>query len=356
MGKTVALCGFYGKQNLGDDLMAQELPRLLGREGACEVQVYSDKRHENISNGMATGEHLEADVIVLGGGGIVGPGFWAFKQDGLRKLAECGKPIAFVNVNVTPDYLQDEDFVRGLRDLKARWWVRDSQSVTLLAEKGIESSLVADISFLEGVASVEDAVPSRQIVVFPNAYVLHRFFGKTDPIAAQRAELSLRVLADFLDWMAAFGWKTLIMAAQTDTAVDDRIAGALLYGYMNPKNAQWVSEKLTWAEQSDLIASSGLVYSMRYHATTLAMAAGVPVVDITHHLKNRSLLSDMDVLDISVEYEALSHATLLRATQTAEKSQEIKDKIIRYRVSAQRGWERFSREWEAFLASPTKAS
>jgi len=333
--------------------MAHHLSEVLSQGGKHSVTVYSDKGMGEVVNGHVSNAHLSADVIVIGGGGIVSKGFWAFKGDGLERLRKSKKPIAFVNVNVTPDYLSDEEFCEQLRELKARWWVRNNQSVDLLAKIGIPATLVPDVSFRKGVVPERNRVLGRQkLAVFLNSYVFNQITADKDVGKFIHALHNVRVLARYLDWMSHYGWQITFYAAHTAKDVDDRVPSALVFSTMEKKDtANWMAETKQWNELIDAICESDLVVSMRYHSTCVALAHHIPCVDITHHTKNKSLLNELGIGSISVDYNSLMHESLVRASQYAENSTEYQHKLQAFSAEAHTRWELFDREWDTFLSN-----
>jgi polysaccharide pyruvyl transferase WcaK-like protein len=317
----IALLGFFAKQNFGDDLMAHHIPMCLGR-GVREVTRYSDAHGDGVTCGLKDKSYLDCDVIAIGGGGIVSPEFWAFRSGGIERIVESGKPVAFVNVNVTPDYFSDAAFVQRVISLKARWWVRDQESVDILAGVGIACTLVPDISFRTDVAEYAPRlIPAgtREIAVFPNYYVLNGLAEAQDVECYLAANRGAREIARHLDWMTNYGWRITLWPAQTAHDVDDRLACAAIFSLMKHKDkARWVTHSPDWTELMAAIRDSDLVFSMRYHATTVALAMGRPFVDVTHHAKNRRLLSETGMAGASAEFLRLYEGALIPPTQWAE--------------------------------------
>lgn len=348
---TIALCGFYAKYNFGDDLMAHHLSKVLSVNDTHNVRIFSDKSLDNVENGLLSSGHLDCDVIVIGGGGIVNTDFWAFKNDGLTKLKNSQKPIAFVNVNITQDILKDSQLIEDLKSLKARWWVRNRQSVDTLTEIGISASLVPDVSFRPGVVAPYNKMGGKkQLSVFLNSYVFNDLIHNDNVNQFVQALHNCRLIAQFCDWMTTFGWNITFFSAHTAKYVDDRIPSAFVFGTMeNKDSAKWVAESLAWDDLIREITHSDLVLSMRFHSTTTALAAGVPCIDITHHEKNKSLLDEMGALCISAEYSSLTHDALIRAAQCAENPTSHESKVKAYRSEAVTRWELFDREWSTYL-------
>jgi polysaccharide pyruvyl transferase WcaK-like protein len=352
MSLKIALCGFYAKNNFGDDLMAHHLTKVLSINNSHTVNLFSDKSADGVENGFLSGGHLNSDIIAIGGGGIVNPDFWVFKGDGMNQLKASNKPVVFINVNVTPDFTTKTGFIEDLKNLKAKWWVRTQQSVDILADAGIPSSLLPDVSFRDGVVNhFKKKIGRKNMSVFLNSYVFNKLIHNDNVNEFLQALHNLRIISHYCDWMAKFGWNITFYAAHTDKFVDDRIPSSLAFGSMLKKeHAQWIAEPQTWDELLEDISRSDLVLSMRFHSTTTAIASGVPCVDITHHAKNKSLLEEIGIEDSSTNYSSLSFNDLIKVTQFVENSSVYTSKTDAYRFEAIKRWELFDREWQTFVS------
>jgi hypothetical protein len=58
---------------------------------------------------------------------------------------------------------------------------------------------------------------------------------------------------------------------------------------------KWITDKIEWKQLVGIISNSDLVLSMRYHPTLISLTSGVPLVDITHHGKNKNFLKTFGV-------------------------------------------------------------
>lgn len=349
----IALCGFYAKHNFGDDLMAYHLSKILSVGDSHTVELFSDKSVDGIQNGLLSYAHLDCDIIVIGGGGIVNPDFWVFKNDGMNKLKASNKPVVFINVNITSEIIKNKQFSEDLKSLKAKWWVRTQQSVDILAEVGIAASLLPDVSFRPGVVQhAQNMIGKKKMSVFLNSYVFNNLIHDDNVSDFIMALHNLKLISKYCDWMVKFGWNITFFSAHTAKFVDDRMPSALAFGFMKQKDgAQWVAEPQSWDDLIKEISHSDLVLSMRFHSTTTAIAAGVPCVDITHHAKNKSLLDEIGIQSVSSEYSSLTHDSLVKATQFAENSPVYIAKTGSYRSEASARWELFDREWQTFLTN-----
>ena len=90
----IALCGYYAKNNFGDDMMADCLSEVLSFGGQNEVRVYSDSSNLKVIN-YKNSSHLNNDIIVIGGGGIIDNKFWALQDENIDKLIASNKKIIF---------------------------------------------------------------------------------------------------------------------------------------------------------------------------------------------------------------------------------------------------------------------
>ena len=347
----IALLGFYGKHNFGDDLMAYHLPRIVSCNNQYEVQLFSDVDTDNIKNGLKSEDYLEYDIIVIGGGGIIAPNFWAFTKGRLEKLIACKKDICFLNVNVIEDLLDESQFVDKLKTLNARWWVRDLDSVEILKKLGIIAYYLPDVSTLKDVVSPSlRTSENKKLSVFLNSYILENLSSNnvSDFLLAHQ---NIRVLAKFLDWMIHFNWEVTFYPCQCSPYYDDRISAALTYSLIDNKNkAKWETNSVNWQDMLDEIIDSDLLISMRYHPTIIALSNNIPVIDITHHNKNKHILQQLNLDNlISANYKSLDIDQLIVCAQNAENKTLYANQIDLFKKESTTCWMQFETEWNLYL-------
>jgi polysaccharide pyruvyl transferase WcaK-like protein len=340
---SISLCGFYGKNNYGDDLMADCLSQRLGVNGT-QVNIYSDNSKNNVKNGLKDDSFLESDKIVIGGGNIIGPNFWIFKDEIFDKI-KTRDDIVFLNVGVTKDYLSDSNFVNKLQQLNAQWWVRDIESQALLSFNGINSFFLPDISLTlrdKFIGTKEE----KTLGVLLNAYPMNDLFSN-NVYLYQRAHQFARLLASHLDWMASFGWKIKFLPCHVSTMIDDRIIAGVVLGYMtNKKASTWCVDSLDWQSLFREINTCNLVFSMRYHASTTAVTCGTPFVDLVHHDKNKQFIKQMKMENCAVNIWNANHEELIEATIEAEK---INTESWSQCQLAEKLWAEFDKSWKTTL-------
>lgn len=328
----IAICGYYGKSNFGDDLMMDYISSLFSGH---EIKIYSDTKTDKITNGIADNSWLNSDLIIIGGGGIVDPKFWVLKNMEALK----GKNIMFFNVSVY-NHL-DSDFIVKLSGLNAKWYVRDTQSYDFLLQNGINSVLIQDIALSKPPIEKTQST-SKSLIFYPNVYAFAPEFIDNNSLTTEqwlKNKTNINSIAKFLDWMMSFGWVVTIAHAQISKLVDDRIVGGAIYGAINNKrNVNWVTNQLSYSEHIKLIQDSDFVISMRYHTSLLAILNGLPCIDIIHHAKNMSLWDDIKYNSNVVNFKNFDIDSLIQAAIASEKDTNYKLAISKYCSTAHFNW------------------
>ena len=347
---SVGLCGFYGKNNFGDDLMALHLEKILSSNGKNQVKLYSDAFSKNVNKFQNNG-YLDNDIIVIGGGGIVDEKFWIFENGGIKKLIDSGKRIVFLNVNIV-DYNLKNNFQEDLKKLNAVWWVRDLSSVHLLNNIGIGSNYLPDVSFSGNVLENKkypEKANKKVLSVFLNAHAFTDEYQNQSIDGYLESQHYMRVLAKYFDWMESFGWEVHFIPCQTSGLADDRIPGGVIFSMMKSRHKTfWITRRLSPKHINRKIENSNLVVSSRYHSTTMSIAAGVKTLDITHHLKSKNFLDDLNLKELTVDYSSLSVAALIKATENLEYSTRFKENVEAYNKKSLEHWEKFKIDWQDF--------
>ena len=346
----IALCGYYAKNNFGDDMMADCLSEVLSFGGKNQVRVYSDTSNLKVLNYNDHSPFVN-DVIVIGGGGIVDKKFWALNDENILKLKNLNKKILFLNVNIYSEALKDIEFANNLKSLNALWWVRDKSSVELLNQCGIESIYLPDVTFRK--FNDTRAKPNKKLLnVFLNFYALKGLFDHDNVTNWLECQAKSRELASYFDWLTTFGWNIQFVPCQTVSEVDDRLIGAYIYALCKNKNKiSWMSKPSNWKNIVKIIIDSDLVISQRYHSTAFAISHGVRVVDITHHAKNIEFLSDVGITQAGVELKTLNRKNLIEATKYAEHNSIYKTNLNNYKYQASQKWVNFEKDLQRLFES-----
>lgn len=341
MSLNIALCGFYGKNNFGDDLMQDCLSEVLSSSGKNKIHVFSDCERTNIENGLLNKKHLQCDLVIIGGGGIINKNFWTFKNGGIDELINSKKEIIFLNVNVYKDILKENAFIEKLKLLNSKWWVRDFESQKNLSEIGIDSIVMPDIAFYKTKRFVEKR-ENKKLIFFPNHYPFFSSFTNLKTSDWLLAQKNIFLLADYFDWLIHFGWEITISFAQHGGSVDDRVIGAMIFAHVKNKNKiNWDIIPVSWEEKIELIKKYELVLSMRYHTTLVAVMNGIPCIDIIHHDKNKYFWRDLQFINKSLNMYMLDSEQLCNSTNFFYNFSDYLNKIDEYCIKSTEKWTEF---------------
>lgn len=291
----ISLCGFYGHNNFGDSLMWQELIVFLSQLSGDPVSVYSDKTGcESIC--YQDNFNFGADLVAVGGGGIITPNFWFFKERIAKRLKTTSK-LGLINVNLTSESIP---VLREIKDRLSFAIVRDFTSLELLnRELGYGTKcltlMAPDISFLKPKLEINES--NKYVSICLNAYVLNNYFS-SDLRKRIYAEKFLIELSSFLIWLKSFGHKIQLVPSQVDREVNDNRISALVDGMIGGAD-NWIYDNKNIEEH---LIHSKLIVSMRYHATLTAIKYAIPFIDISHHSKNKNFLLENKLESLSVDY------------------------------------------------------
>ena len=339
---NIALCGFYGKNNFGDDLMQDCLSEILSKNKKNKVHVFSDLESENIQDGLLNKKHLHCDLIVIGGGGIINKNFWVFKDGGIDDLISSWKETIFLNVNVYPDILKNEEFILKLKSLNSQWWVRDSESHKILKSIGIDSVVMPDIAFYKTKSVIKNN-KEKKLIFFPNYYAFFNAFSDSsvhDWIVAQR---NFSVLANYFNHLIERGWDITISFSQHGE-IDDRIIGAMILAQIKDKSkVTWDIIPTSWEEKIKLIQKHDVVLSMRYHTTLISVINRIPCIDIVHHDKNKYFWKDLQFFNKDLNMYTIDNQKLFEMTNSFDNFSGYLSKIDDYCTRSTKKWVEFEK-------------
>ena len=328
MTRRIAITGWYGSDNLGDELILKSLIRSLKARGAEPVAVTIDSTRTRRDHGVETITHRDprqSSVLrqALGGcdgmavaGGIIqsetSPWNIPFHTSRLRAGARAGCVMAAVGMGVGHMHgpLGRRLSRRSLARLD-RVVVRDAGSAQRLHQWGLDNSVVGADPALALEPAPVDPDDTMCVILRPaNRRGLRTAAGK-----ASRA----RPDPEALDRVARS-----IDAAAADTGLAVRFV-AFQASRDGPLHTELARRLATPAEVvvPDLhtvmgaVGRSRLVVTMRYHGAVAALLQGRPAVVVADSPKMASLaaeaggwapLLDLDLLDARPLTTAVSHA------------------------------------------------
>lgn len=342
----ISLCGYYGKNNFGDDMMATLLSDKIS-QNKHTIKLFSD-----CSNGTFDYQKfsfLDTDLVVIGGGGIIDNKFWALTENNLNLLKDSKIPVAFLNVNIYQESLNNINFMQNLLELNASWWVRDKFTYDQLKKLNFKVKYLPDILFSLNIEN-KNKINKKLLNIFLNYYAFKPAFDNENVSAWIDMQSKCKELASYLDWLTTFGWNIQLVPCQSSQEIDDRIISAYIYGLCkNKSKISWISKPTSWRGIIKIISDSDLVISQRYHSSVASMSLGVRFVDITHHAKNIELIKDASITGSSVYLKNLNKNNLIDATRYAEFNSNYKNNIINYKTNAMKLWKEFETDWNHFI-------
>ncbi len=336
--RRVLLVGYYGMDNLGDEAIRAAIESAAPSFGVVidRVAVRGPVRYPDHEVRLSlTGwpRYFEAirraDVVVLGGGGIL-------KDEGLRLPVDLvvttivalllRTPTRLLAVGVGPFY---SGFGRRMIGFVARRasvrTVRDTESAEALAALGVDSVVVgADPVFSQG----DDATPepadasasiSRESPGSPPPAValvsIRPWFIKDRDGADARAAFR-GVVSAGLEPLIAAGWTLRLSALYWPRDAEE--AGALAAAIGPTAPVTLLERPVQWKDLLADVAASGLVVAMRYHALAAAIVAGRPCIALVYEPKVAALAAEVAIPGISVDAPDLAEQLVAATTAFVE--------------------------------------
>ena len=309
----IALIGWSGKNNFGDNLMQSLLKKELSYFG--EVTEYSDIDDINIIKSDKNLAHLHNDILVFGGGNIISSEFWPFNS--LDKIKKNQK-VLFLNVNITSAIHDETILLNKLKQLNATWIVRDSESARLLSEYQIIAQVIPDIVL--GTQPSPIINKKHQALFFLNQFYFNKLFS--DNISDFLESMNVaKTISQHIDWLKTFGWDIVLVPSQITNELDDRIPSAFI-GRLSKtfKSNKWIDHHLNNNEIIELIKESELIISMRLHPALIGVSNNIPTIMLSFNEKFNNIFIDLHLQNILIDIEELNHKKLIQVNQLAESS------------------------------------
>lgn len=316
--KRVAVFGWYGHGNFGDDSFKESFPLLW--PGAAFS--FMDAVPEDVNEAY--------DAAMVGGG--------SFLDAGLPGIQRLKLPTAFVGIGA------GKAVAAPMREALARAEVvvvRDSLSYDRLRLMPGMPLLIqaADLvfartpeSWAHARAAFDPAGPKIVSVLLSEHFVPR---GESPEWVSSSWAWFCMELAQALDKMVREGWRVQFVPMSQTRAWDDRRAAAAVVSRMTRAvDAIWL-----WHGSKDIIqviGQSQLVISKRLHGAIFAAAMGVPCLAVSGHDKMAGFAEDAGLL--SVDYYGLASARLNHAIEGALAERCPADMPNPYIAEARKRW------------------
>ena len=302
MGRRIAIAGWIGSDNLGDELILSHMSHALQARGATAIAISIDPPQTEVAHGIAAFRHRSpldtkslvrdlagVDGMVFGGGGLIqdetSPWNIPFHTSRIRAATRSDVPAVALGLGVGA--------VRGRAGRRmtrvalgslAAIVVRDDASAANLSKRGLPGSLVGADPVLA--AEVADRSPTDTIGVVlrrPNRPELRTAAARPsvpDPAVVTR-------LATALDALAAttgLGLRMVAFQESRDAAIHRAVAERL------KAPTELVVPHL--ASVIDEVGKSRLIITMRYHGAIAALLHHRPTVLLDYSPKMASLAAE----------------------------------------------------------------
>ena len=322
----VALFGFYGVGNFGDDLMAWMIAKELQSRGH-RVSIFSlgrDKRHSLLSldfqqQGFTISTFIDqtltsCDAVIYGGGGVL----VAHSMDKLKKFrlyfereqqflnaVKCRRlPLMVMSVGgdggMDPDQL--DAFAKDLVKYASTVTVRNSSDVYLMRALGLDSLDAPDLVWA-----------ARQILSIQSRAHL----GFTIGLDLYPAILKRRGGSYFIAFLQALILKHptiefVFLNSRHRTSGLDLELSQFLRG-VNVNRYRFVD----FQSDVSILGSLDLLISSRLHVLMIALSCGVPVISIFAEAKTQLVLEQTGLDSMSFTAERLTELKNLLWSRSA---------------------------------------
>jgi len=352
----IAVQGFYGMGNLGDEAILKALLRELNKFSRIEVIVFSPgpeqvSRTHGVKSLPSQGrrsflqriwEIKTSDLFVLGGGGLLKDyGCDSSNLEGWLRLLRLAKKLkvktALYAVGVENiRYDDSRKFLRDALDGVDLITVRDSTSKDILKSIGVkgEVKVVADPAVLlaSGSARKIGDIPMSPRIMICVRHWFDKGFYIEKPEVNENFIRSLSVAADFL--VEHYKAKIDFVPFRTASYDDDRIVAKQVISYMRHKDRTRVHSCTPEVDEfAEMARQSSLVIGMRLHSLILATAVGVPVIGLEYMPKVRAYMDSIDQGNYSLKLEALTSDKLIALIEDTFKRYDTRSRTICLEVS-----------------------
>jgi polysaccharide pyruvyl transferase CsaB len=368
--KTILIGGYFGFGNLGDELILVAMLRRLreGAPGEAFIVASGDPVQTSAEHGVrsvswldlpglvAAGE--EADLVILGGGGVFHD-YWGADPESLLRgthtnipyymafplLATLAhKPLMIYAVGVGPLFSElGRELTRVAFEQASVATVRDKGSLDLLAEIGADTrsiAVTADPVFDFPAEELPEKPPRESGSAPTVAVALRNWTHGVEPRYWERQ------VAEALDaFLDQEGGRVLFVPFMRggepfgDVPVSSRIRAL-----MKSAHHEIVSVDGTPAERAAALTGCDIVLGMRLHAVLLGIRAALPTVALAYDPKVASAMSEAGVGQHLVDLGAI-------------KAPALKDRLTRAWRDRADLWRQFAalRETRAEEAQETAA-
>jgi len=353
--KKIAIHGFYGQGNLGDEAILMALLREFNKLPELRITVFST-RPEEVSklhkvksiHSRRTREFLRriyeikrSNLFILGGGGLL-KDYGATSANIKRwlellilaqklktKTALCA--VGVENIH----YPESKRLIRNTLNKTNLITVRDNISKKILQQVGVarEIKVTTDPAVLlnpEPLKTKKLIGPPKIIVCIRHWY--DKGFYIANPEVNKNFIKSLSITADFL--IENYGASIDFVPFRTTSYDDDRIIAKQVLSYMKYRGKAHIYSCVPEVNEFIKMArQSSLVIGMRLHSLILGTSVGVPVIGLEYMPKVRGYMESIDQGKYSLPLGTLTSNKLIQLIKTTLEQYQPRSQTIISNVS-----------------------
>lgn len=354
--KKIAIHGFYGHGNLGDEAILKALLQEFGKFSNIKVVVFS-RNPKQVSATHGVGCLPErgrwsvlrriwkikmSDLFVLGGGGLL-KDYGKDSSDvrrwlGLLQLAKrLNVKTALLAVGVENiRYDESRKIIKNVLDKVNLITVRDHISKDVLMDVGIanEIKVVTDPAVLlanSNAGGIKEFTSSPKVIICVRHWFDKGFYIEK-PEINENFLRSLSVAADFL--IEHYNAKIEFIPFRTTSYDDDRIVAKHVVSYMKHKDRTFLHSRAPDVDEFiEMVKQSSLVIGMRLHSLILATSVGVPVIGLAYMPKVEGYMDSIGQREYSLDLETITSEKLIGLIESIFKNYYMHSKEIVSEVS-----------------------
>jgi polysaccharide pyruvyl transferase WcaK-like protein len=303
MASALVYGSFYGRGNVGDELMAAALRGMFEPRGV-DLKFVDSLRGTEVAT---------ADAVIIGGGSFLfaKPDMDEFAR---KLLLEHHRPVFYLGVGLETDIHEDHRKLIGI----ARALITRSAADNIPdADWARRAHSLPDLSYsLPQVSALRDEMSEQSLLVIPNVEVIPTH---VDPhwmhVGWERFKDEFAQFLDDLIDRANVNPTFLLMCK--NSRQDDRWAAHELIARMRHRSTEFniVQGHNDCLGMTSFISGFKVVMTQRYHGIVLAQMSAVPHVSLDHHDKLKTVWPRKGV---SLPYHGATKTQFLEAYKLAK--------------------------------------
>jgi polysaccharide pyruvyl transferase CsaB len=361
----IAIHGFYGMGNLGDEAILASMLKEFRNYGSIDVVVFSRKPEQiqriygirSISSEAKRdllkrrSELKKCNLFILGGGGLLkdfGTDSTSLKKwlkllDHANRLNKKTSLFAIGVENIR--YNESKSLIQNALTNVDLITVRDKNSKDILESIGVENTIkvTTDPVVLLGESTqktssqiIKTKKPMKVAICIRHWY--DKSFNIENPKVNENFIKAMASAAEFL--IEQYDAKLEFIPMRTISYDDDRVAAKQIISHMKFKdNVEVINEVPEVNDFIKMLDQYSLLIGMRLHSLILGTSSGVPVIGLNYMPKVKAYMESIGQGKYSLELETITAEKIIKQiTGTIlhydQRTKNIRKEILRLRKIA----------------------